>query len=118
MSVYENSLYKYIEYRLAPLERQGKCYSFRSNSFTGKIQRYNGSQGFVRNGKPGMPDVVACFQRLQNFGGLFVGFELKTEKGRQSPEQKHAQSAIEAAGGRYYVIRSPEEFEEILKTLV
>ena len=112
MSTFENSLYKYIEYRLYPFENQGKCYSFRSNSFTGRIQRYNGSQGYVKNGKPGMPDVIACVN------GVFVGFELKTEKGRQSPEQKLAQCKIVDAGGKYYLIRSPEDFEKALKELL
>lgn len=126
MSVWENSLYSYIEGRLAPLERAGGCYFFRSNSFTGRIQRYNGTTGFVKNGKPGMPDVVACFysEAHNDIGnyfrqyGQFVGFELKTEKGRQSPEQKLAQASIESAGGLYYLIRSPEMFESILKELI
>ena len=130
MSQYENGLYSYIEGRLMPLERAGKCYFFRNNSFSGRIMRYDGSQGFIKNNKRGTPDVVACFyteeqqdnadQFMGDFFtsfGLFVGFELKTKTGRQSPEQKLAQKAIEDAGGKYYIIRTPEEFEEVLKEL-
>lgn len=124
MSTYENGLFSYIEGRLLPLERNGKCYFFRSNSFAGRITRYDGSQGFVKNNKKGMPDIVACFPSLRSLGanirglelvGQFVGFELKTPTGRQSPAQKLAQAHIESAGGRYHIIRTPEEFEVVLK---
>lgn len=125
MSAYENGLFSYVEGRLLPLERAGKCYFFRSNSFAGKIQRYNGSQGYISNGKRGMPDVIACFGQYSFDGiifpkltGHFVGFELKTPTGRQSPEQKLAQTAIESAGGKYYVVRTPEEFERVLAELI
>lgn len=105
-----------------PLERAGKAYYFRNNSFSGRIQRYDGTQGFIKNNKRGTPDVVACFHQSYDDSGLwsvgqFVGFELKTLTGKQSPEQKLAQKAIESAGGKYYIVRTPEEFETILKEL-
>lgn len=132
MSNWENSLFSYVEGRLIPLERKGVCYYFRNNSFAGRIMRYDGSQGFIKNNKKGTPDVVACFPRQQwhvkddfgkiiaeaNIFGEFVGFELKTLVGKQSPAQKEAQKAIESAGGKYYLIRTPEEFECALKELL
>lgn len=130
MSNWENGLFAYIEGRLSLLEQQGLCYFFRNNSFSGRIQRYDGSQGFIKNNKKGTPDVVACFPNdywIGDFGedinahvpwGQFVGFELKIPSGRQSPEQKKAQEAIEKAGGKYFIIRTSEEFEEVLKRLV
>lgn len=134
MSVWENSLASYIEGRLLPLERAGEVYFFRNNSFSGRIQRYDGSTGFIKNSKRGTPDIVACFRRRIvenerevfpgagmaeiNYYGIFVGLELKTMTGRQSPEQKLAQAAIESAGGQYHVVRTPEQFEEILKRLI
>lgn len=115
------------------MEINGEAYFFRSNSFSGRITRWDGSQGFIRNSKKGMPDVVACIQKqvLNSMGvynglphpdvdfvGIFVGFELKAPKGRQSPEQKLAQERIEAAGGKYFIVRTPEEFEDALKSLM
>lgn len=123
MSVYENGLYNYIEGRLMPLERASKVYFFRNNSFSGRIQRYDGSSGFIKNNKRGTPDVIACFyeeytDNVTVSSGRFVGFELKTLTGKQSPDQKLAQESIESAGGKYYIIRTPEEFEEVLKELL
>lgn len=125
----EAQLSHYCMQRLKPLEIQGKCYFFRNNSFTGKLTRYNGSQGYVKNGKPGMPDIVACFIQAVfkrndegdlygHITGQFIGFELKTAKGKQSDEQKKAQKMIEKLGGLYYLIRSPEDFEAALKELL
>lgn len=41
-----------------------------------------------------------------------LGLELKTEKGRQSQEQKDFQKMFESAGYRYLVIRSLGEFQK------
>lgn len=40
--------------------------------------------------------------------------EMKTEKGRLSPEQKAWQQLAEEAGNRYVVCRSFEQFQEIV----
>lgn len=42
-------------------------------------------------------------------GGLRI--ELKTPRGRQSPEQRRWQAAAERAGYRYVVVRSVEDFK-------
>lgn len=105
----ESHIQSYVLSRLEMLERQGKVYYFRNNSFVGKIQRYNGTQGYVNNGKPGMPDVVMCLN------GMFVGIELKSPVGKLSDHQKRAKEIIESVGGKYVVIKTPEEFEEIFK---
>lgn len=60
-----------------------------------------------RKGKDGT--VVPC---IKYFHGLFI--ELKTETGRQSQEQKDFQKMVEAAGYRYVVLRSYEEFKNIV----
>lgn len=112
MSSWENSLYSYIEGRLIPLERVGKIYYFRNNSFSGKIKRYDGSQGFIKNNKKGTPDIIICYK------GHFIGIELKTMTGRQSPDQKLAEQDIISAGGKYFIIKTPEEFENILSNIV
>jgi len=45
---------------------------------------------------------------------LFIGLEIKTTTGRQSALQKKAQAEIEAAGGKYYIIRCLEDIWKIL----
>jgi hypothetical protein len=40
---------------------------------------------------------------------------MKYEKGRQSPVQIEWQGKVEAAGYRYEIIRSFEEFKELIK---
>lgn len=52
----------------------------------------------------GMPDICALIN------GLFVGVEVKSEKGRQSPGQKRWQELIEKNGGIYVLAHSWEEF--------
>lgn len=96
---------------LEVLERQGKAYVFRNNSFSGRILRYDGSAGFVKNKKSGSPDIVLCFK------GQFIGLEVKTEVGKQSPKQKDAQKHIEDAGGKYFIVRSKEDAYNVIDLL-
>jgi hypothetical protein len=43
-----------------------------------------------------------------------IALEFKTPTGRQSPAQKEWQAVIEAAGYRYVIIRTFEEFKQTL----
>jgi len=52
---------------------------------------------------------------IKNGKAYFV--EIKTEKGRQRPDQKAFQEQVEAYGCKYFIIRSPEEAEQIFKNL-
>lgn len=45
---------------------------------------------------------------------LFV--EFKSAKGRQSPDQKEFENKLKALGGQYYIMKSLEEFQELIKT--
>ena len=49
----------------------------------------------------------------QGTHGLYI--EMKTKKGIHSPAQKDFQKAVEAAGYRYVICRSFEEFETVIK---
>lgn len=82
-------------------------YFFRSNS--GSVVTSNGR--FFRTGKKGCPDIICCYK------GLFIGFEIKNEKGKQSIFQKDAQIDIEKAGGKYYLVRSVDDVEKIINQL-
>jgi len=86
------------------LSRKKPIYYFRSAAGMVKTD-----QGRVfKTGKPGTPDITVCC------GGLFIGLEIKTTTGRQSALQKKAQAEIEAAGGKYYIIRCLEDVWKIL----
>ena len=47
-------------------------------------------------------------------GGQPILIELKTPTGRQSPDQKQWQKAVENAGYSYVIVRSLEEFKKII----
>ena len=56
----------------------------------------------------GFPDIVAVI------GGLFIGLEFKTYRGRQSQDQKDFQESLEKAGGLYFIIRSEKDLLDVL----
>ena len=59
--------------------------------------------------KKGVADVHLCFPN-----GKLVYIEFKTATGVQRPEQKEFQMQVEALGFRYYIVRSLDEFKEIV----
>lgn len=105
-SIIQRSIITYLEKQ----EAKHKLYFFRSNSFTGRVIRQNGTTGFVRNGKKGMPDIIICV------GAKFVALEVKALTGIQSVEQKTAEIKIKAAGGEYYVVKSLNEVIKIIES--
>lgn len=54
--------------------------------------------------KAGAPDLVLLLN------GKFIGIEVKTPNGVQSPKQKTFESAIVANGGSYFIVRSLSDF--------
>ena len=61
--------------------------------------------------KKGFPDIVV----IKN--GIFIGLEVKKPKCYQSKDQKILQKQIEAAGGKYYVVRSLEDVKKGLEEI-
>ena len=61
----------------------------------------------------GMVSGVSDLAFLRNDGRM-VFIELKTEKGRQSEEQKWWQSVVETNKAQYYLVRTLEEFQTII----
>lgn len=59
----------------------------------------------------GTPDIIAVID------GLFVGFEVKTPRGKQSPDQVLFEKRLTNAGGRYFVVRSVDETRSHLQQL-
>jgi hypothetical protein len=76
---------------------------------------------FIQFNVAGFSDILA----IPIVRGKFKGFpvqwcepwfiEVKTEKGRQSAEQKSFELQVKDAGAQYFVIRSVEEMGEILR---
>jgi Holliday junction resolvase len=95
-------------------DRECKCkdiYFMRNNSFSGQIIRADGSKGWIKNNKPGAPDIILCH------GGKFIGIEVKSNKGRQSLDQKQAEKQIRYAGGEYFIVRNISEFNALVEVL-
>lgn len=59
----------------------------------------------------GIPDIICCYK------GLFLGLELKQEKGKATELQKKKLEAINNAGGIGLVVRSVEEVDRLIKEL-
>ena len=59
----------------------------------------------------GVPDILCCYR------GRFVGFEVKTAKGRISGPQRTQNERIAAAGGRAVVVRSVADVRAVLGTI-
>jgi hypothetical protein len=81
-----------------------QVFHYRNNS--GAIKMPHGS--FVRYGAKGSPDIIVVTD------GTYIGIECKMGSGRQSPDQKAFESALTAAGGEYYIIRSVDELQKII----
>ena len=77
------------------------------NSKTGVMQKHRNP--YVR---PGHPDVVLILD------GAFYGFEVKTSKGVQSDNQKAFERDLKKANAHYYIVRSLQEVNEILKEIL
>jgi len=76
-----------------------RIFHYRNNS--GALKTETG--GYVRFGAKGSPDIVVVVK------GQYIGIECKTEKGKQNPNQKEFQKALERAGGKYLLIRDVQE---------
>lgn len=92
---------------LVALSKVKNIYYFRAGS--GAIKTQYG--GYFKTGKKGCPDVVGCYK------GYFVGWELKTDKGKQSDEQEATEKLIKSIYGFYFVIRSVEDLMESFKKI-
>jgi len=60
----------------------------------------------------GVSDLVFFHKKKAYF------IEVKTEKGKQSPTQKDFQKHIEKEGAKYYVVRSLDEFIDLIDNII
>jgi len=106
----ENLIQRGIMDWLEILKNQGQLYFFRAGS--GAVKTEQGR--FFKTGRPGCPDIVACVAP----SGRFVGLEVKTKTGRQSPAQKTAEAEIVEVGGVYAVVRSIGEAKQAITKVI
>lgn len=66
----------------------------------------------IKIGIPGESDLT-----LFTYGGRTVFIEVKTDKGKQSQNQKHFESIVTAYGFEYIVMRSVEEAKRLVDRL-
>lgn len=59
-------------------------------------------------GSSGIPDIICCYH------GHFIGFEVKTDKGRTTALQEIHLRNINRAGGTAVVVRSLDDVKNIL----
>lgn len=57
----------------------------------------------------GVPDIIV----IQD--GLFIGLEVKAQKGKQSEHQKWFEMNVKKAGGQYHIVRSIEDCQKIFR---
>ncbi len=91
------------------LHEQG-VFAWRQNNLAIFDPKMNGYR--EHNGLRGVPDILAVIN------GRFVGFEIKTPKGRQSADQLLFQKRVERHGGKYFIIRSLDDVKIALKSLI
>jgi hypothetical protein len=71
--------------------------------------------GSTKNGTPDIDSIInVTWQRI----GIPWKIEIKVGADYQKDSQKEQQADIELAGGKYSVIRSPEEFFELYDSLI
>lgn len=88
----------------------------RSTGRIGGIHKAEGTQA-------GVPDLLLFMSAncpCEDYYTLYgcLGVEFKTLKGKQSQEQKDFQKIFEAAGNKYVVIRSFEEFKRVMNEYI
>ncbi|MGL5648305.1 MAG: VRR-NUC domain-containing protein [Clostridium sp.] len=112
MKVTETQIQSIIIRYLSILENQGKLWFTRFNNIPPVNKGPNGTMQFRKlppGSKKGVPDLIVITK------GCFIGLEVKTPTGRQSKEQKEVEEGIKKQDCSYYVVRSLEEVQEILK---
>ena len=110
----KRQVWDYLQYKT----NAGELYFDRLNS--GAIYEKRGNKTFgVQLCREGTADFMVIRKDTYNVGDwLFpaiIFLELKGDKGKQSPRQKEFQKLVEAQGAEYFIVKSIEELEMVLK---
>lgn len=90
-------------------------FNYRQNTGAYKPE---GSKRYIRYGYPGSPDVIAVLPKTSAYPGVFLGIEAKTDRGKQQDSQIAFQRKIEDSGAFYFVVRSLDDMESLVKPLL
>lgn len=106
-------------------ELAGKCLAFRANvgnGWTGDATKLPNGDVLIRNARPfttglppgfsdlfGLVPVTVTQDMVGQTVGVFHAIEVKTQRGRVSPQQQAFIDAVRRNGGRAGVARSPED---------
>lgn len=90
-----------VRLELGDVERYPELVLWRNN--VGQMIDKDGRRVVFGVGGKGAADLIGMW------AGRFVAVELKTDKGRQTDEQRTFQALVTARGGVYAVIRSVEQ---------
>jgi hypothetical protein len=88
-------------------EVKGNLINWRSNSFAGTLTRPDGSKGYVKNNKKGLPDICVVLN-----GGAYLGIEVKSSTGKMSVDQIAISHQFKRLKANYICVSSFEEFLE------
>ena len=92
---------------LAIRERQRMLVYWRQNT-GGLFDPVRGvRRSMPKHSKNGVPDILIIKK------GQFIGLEVKTAKGKQSPAQKLFELYITENGGRYHIVRSINDVQAL-----
>jgi hypothetical protein len=88
-----------------------KILAWRNNSIGSPVRKNGKIVAYKPMDITGQPDIFAIIPPL----GRLFGIEVKTEEGRQSPNQKAFQERMEAEGAIYCLARSWEDVDKVLR---
>ena len=105
------------------LTRQIKDYlQFERNLKHLWFSRLNSGDFFLPAGSGKFYRVTGCGKGTADFivikDGRTIFIELKSAKGKQSPDQRNFEIEIQEQGARYFVVREFEELQKILEVVL
>lgn len=90
---------------LAIREKQGKLIYWRANNVP--VFDKDRWRAMPKGSKLGVPDVNVVKD------GFYIGLEVKTNKGKQSDNQKKFQELLEENGAEYHIVISIDDLKEL-----
>ena len=96
-----------VQYAICDYLALKNYFFWRVNNIPVFDSQRGGFRRLPKYGKAGIPDIIVIV------GGIFIGLEVKNERGKQSSAQLQFQLDCTKAGGRYYVVRSLQDVRSI-----